>query len=108
MAGVGDGIFLGYGDELRDLIGVNGGIDPTTSEYTTGYVAGFTTTNVVVIRGVTSGFRGKDSFRIINQNRYFRIGYNRHGGRSTFRVGGDLVEKITGRRHFDLGDGGPL
>lgn len=49
-AGVGDGIFLGYSDEVRGFLGIDGGIDPSSAEYRSGYALGVTATTSVVTR----------------------------------------------------------
>lgn len=107
-AGLGDGILLGQGSKLRNLLGVDGGVDPTSAEYGVGYASGYTVTSALVTRNVSLGFRSRGPFRVINQNRYLRMGYGSHAGRSTFRLGGRVIEKTTGRKHIDLGDGGSL
>ena len=44
----------------------------------------------------------------LNSNRYFRIGEgkkpSRSGLRKSFRISGDTVERLTGRKHIDLKD----
>jgi hypothetical protein len=47
MAGLGDGILLGRGDELRDWLGVDGGVDPLSTEYGIGYTTGFAEVAIV-------------------------------------------------------------
>ena len=63
-AGLGDGIFLGYGDELRDLLGIDGGIDPASDEYRVGFATGVTTTAAVVTRGALRGYRTGHEIRL--------------------------------------------
>ena len=41
---------------------------------------------------------------LVNSNRYLRIGEGRNGGRKSFRAAGDIVEKLTGKRHIDFKD----
>lgn len=114
VAGFGDAIFsvatLGFGElsKVRGYLGSDAVVDPNSLEYTGGYAAGALTAAVAPAGAVPLGFRSQGPLRVINQNRYFRIGYNRHGGRRVFRVGGQRVEQVTGKRHIDLGDGGPL
>ena len=38
----------------------------------------------------------------INQNRYLRLGYSRKGADRVFRVGGQILEKATGRKKIDI------
>lgn len=45
---------------------------------------------------------------VLNSNRHFRIGFSRKGGNRVFRVGGNLVQKITGKKSIDLFTTGKL
>lgn len=40
-AGFGDTLLLGFGDELRDLVGVDGGIDECSTAYSFGECVGY-------------------------------------------------------------------
>lgn len=76
-AGLGDGIFLGFGDELRNLVGVNG-IDPNSQEYGLGYATGLTTTTAVLTRGALRGYRSGHEIRLGTNSRIAPFG-NRTG-----------------------------
>ena len=39
---------------------------------------------------------------VINQNRYLRIGFGRKGGERVFRIGGEILKKLTGKSKIDL------
>ena len=77
-AGLGDGILLGYGDELRGILGIDGGIDPTSTEYGAGYVTGTTATTTLITRGALRGYRTGAEIRIGNNARIAPFG-NRTG-----------------------------
>jgi RHS repeat-associated protein len=53
-AGMGDAILLGQGQRLRNLLGVNGGIDPCSSEYSAGEWAGV---GLSVATGLAGGLK---------------------------------------------------
>jgi RHS repeat-associated protein len=40
-AGLGDALLLGFGDDLRDALGIGGGVDPCSGAYKTGAAASF-------------------------------------------------------------------
>jgi RHS repeat-associated protein len=107
-AGVGDALLFGAGPIARETMSIDGGIDPTSSSYAAGFTTGFATSAAIGGGTVSLGFRSSGPLRMINQNRHFRIGYGSHQGHSVFRLGGNYVERLFGRRHIDLGDAGPL
>lgn len=45
---------------------------------------------------------------LLNSGRHLRLGFGRKGGRETIRLGGDFVERLTGRAHIDLLDLGQI
>jgi hypothetical protein len=58
--------------------------------------------------GCALGAGGGYLASIANANRYFRIGFGRHGGNQVFRVAGQWVQRVTGKPHIDIWRGGPL
>ncbi len=66
-AGFGDGLLLGFGDNLRSAFGVDGGVNPLSMEYGLGYVTGVSVDAAILggaaIRGYRAGseiFYGKN------------------------------------------------
>lgn len=45
---------------------------------------------------------------IANANRHLRVGFGRHGGDRVFRIAGEWVQAVFGKRHIDFWRGGPL
>jgi RHS repeat-associated protein len=45
---------------------------------------------------------------LLNSNRYLRIGIGRKGGDQVFRMGGKVVQKLTGKEHIDIKHIGPI
>lgn len=90
-AGFGDGVYkvitLGLGDlqNIRDILGIKGGINKCSNEYTISSVIG----NVVGATALGGALVNK-SFRPsgwLNSNRYLRIGWGKNEGRRVFRIG---------------------
>jgi len=46
--------------------------------------------------------------KILNHNRYLRMGWGKHRGRWVYRISGDLIKKIKKNPHIDLWKGGSL
>jgi RHS repeat-associated protein len=108
VTGFGDGVFnaitLGQGNlqDVRDALGVDGGVDPCSAAYKGGKVAG-------QIQGAAAlgGAVASKSFRPggwTNSNRYLRVGWGRHQGNQVFRISGQLVKTDSG--HIDVFRGG--
>ncbi len=111
-AGFGDGAYaaitLGIGDlqDVRDILDIDGGVDPCSDAY-----RGFKVAGTLVGAGALGGAVGSKSFAPggwLNSNRYFRVGFGRRGGRETFRMAGQWLERLTGKSKKDLWTGGPL
>lgn len=64
VVGVGDGILLGQGGLLRDIVSVDGGVDPTSDEYGIGYGIGVATTTALITRGASRGYRTGAEFKV--------------------------------------------
>jgi RHS repeat-associated protein len=106
VTGFGDGVYsgitfgLGNLQDVRDLAGIDGGVDPCSAAYRYSHVAG-------EIEGAVAlgGALASKSFvpgGWTNSNRYLRIGYGRNGGNQVFRAAGQWVKAITGDAHFDF------
>ena len=100
-AGFGDGAYkaitFGSGDlqDVRDLLGIDGGVDRDSRMYEALYVGG-----VIVGSGALGGSLASKSFGRggwLNSNRYFRIGWGKHEGYEIFRISGEWV-----KRHIDI------
>jgi len=81
------------GAQADDQFHIDEGIDPTYLEV-----------------DIVFFFVGGELFgKVINSNRYLRIGPSGKGGRRVFRIAGDLLDKVCGqvRKHIDLFDLGP-
>ncbi len=106
--GVHSGITFGLGDlqDVRDLMGINGGVDKCSDAYRHAHIAG-------TIEGgaALGGSLAAKSFvpgGWTNANRYLRIGYGRKGGDMVFRAAVQWVESITGNAHVDFWTAGKL
>jgi RHS repeat-associated protein len=108
VTGFGDGIFnaitLGQGNlqDVRDALGIDGGVDPCSAAYKGGKVAG-------QVQGAAAlgGAAASKAFRPggwTNSNRYLRVGWGRHQGDQVFRISGQWVK--TGSGHIDVFRGG--
>jgi RHS repeat-associated protein len=106
VTGFGDGVYrgitfgLGNLQDVRDLMGIDGGVDPCSAAYRYSHIAG-------EIEGAAAlgGSLASKSFvpgGWTNSNRYLRIGYGRNGGDSVFRAAGQWVKAVTGDAHFDF------
>ncbi len=112
VTGFGDGsyaaITLGFGDlqDVRNLAGIDGGVDKCSTGYKAGKIAG-------EIDGALAlgGSLAAKSFAPggwTNSNRYLRIGLGRKGGDQVFRMAGQWVQRATGQAHIDILNLGPL
>jgi RHS repeat-associated protein len=87
---------------VRQQRGWDVAVNPCSGWYKGGKVAGYAW-------GIALGGRiGVRPGGFLNSNRYLRIGFGRKGGNRVFRIGGQWLEKVTGRGHLDIWEGGPL
>lgn len=108
VTGFGDGVFnaitLGQGNlqDVRDALGIHGGIDPCSAAYKAGKVIGQIEGALAVGGSVASKAFKPGGWT--NSNRYLRIGWGRHKGDQVFRISGQWIK--TDSRHIDLFRGG--
>ena len=109
-AGFGDGVYkaitLGLGDlqDIRNALGINGGINKCSNEYEMSSATG----NVVGAAALGGALVNK-SFKPggwLNNNRYLRIGWGKNEGHRIFRISGHLVKTKSG--HIDIWRGSRL
>lgn len=104
--GFGDGVYsgitfgLGNLQDVRDLAGIDGGVDLCSAAYRYSHIAG-------EIEGAVAlgGALASKSFvpgGWANSNRYLRLGYGRNGGDKVFRAAGQWVKRVTGDAHVDF------
>jgi RHS repeat-associated protein len=101
VTGFGDGAYkaitLGFGNlqDIRDVAGINGGVDACSSAYRYGHIAG-----EIEGAGALAGSLAAKSFSRggwLNSNRYLRIGWGKDKGYEVFRISGNWIAD-----HIDL------
>jgi hypothetical protein len=101
VTGFGDGAYkaitLGFGNlqDIRDVAGINGGVDACSSAYRYGRIAG-----EIEGAGALAGSLAAKSFSRggwLNSNRYLRIGWGKDKGYEVFRISGNWIAD-----HIDL------
>lgn len=119
IVGFGDALSLGLTEWVRGEQGLEHTIDTNSVSYGAGEVAGYVhgaaLTASGAARGVAAAGGRSGIYRSVfgkggalNSNRYLRVGNGRRGGEKVFRVGGSVVQKLSGRAHIDLWRIGPL
>ena len=92
--------------DVRDLIGIDGGIDRCSNIYSGTNLAGKGVGTLALAGSLAPKLFGKGG--ILNSGPNLRIGVGRRGGDSVIRIAGKVVEKLFGRKHIDLFNRGPL
>ena len=106
-AGLGDGASFGLTSSIRDLAGIDGGVDENSGLYTAASIAGNMCTGTAgAARGAASLGATRLGNRLLNSNRYIRLGPGRMPKNGPFVSRPDAprlsIGKGPGNPHIDL------